>query len=101
MSLIGQPIQHRFTESGVAKDLRPLGKLQVGGHDDGRLFRPFSDDLKEQFGSDRAGSAQAAMPAGPLTRKIKYSGVSKSPTLTRHRCDRLLGTVKLIIGDIL
>ena len=45
--LIGKPVKHGLAEPGVGEDLGPLGEGQVGGHDDGGLFRPLGDDLEE------------------------------------------------------
>ena len=38
VSLIGQAINERRGELGIAKDLGPVGKRQVGSHNDGHLL---------------------------------------------------------------
>ena len=52
MCLIGKPVEQGLAETGVGEDARPLGEGQVGGHDDSGFFRPFGDDLEEQFGGN-------------------------------------------------
>src|SRR5271166_1620011 len=50
VSLVGESIEHGLAEPSIGKHLWPLRERQIGGHDNGRFFRPFGNDLKEKLG---------------------------------------------------
>jgi len=70
---VGDSIEESLAEPSVWDHLGPFGKRQVGGYDDGSLFRPFSDDLEEELGAEVChghvaylvdGDQVVAIPAG-------------------------------------
>ena len=49
MAAKGQPVNQSGYHCGVLKQIRPLGKRQVCGHNGAALFASVGDDLKQQF----------------------------------------------------
>ena len=45
-------IQQRFAQPCIRDNLRPFGKRQIRGHDDGCSFGSFGDHLKEKLRAD-------------------------------------------------
>ena len=48
---MGQPIETRRCEQGIAKERGPLGRGSIAGQHDAALFIAFVDDIVEVFGS--------------------------------------------------
>ena len=49
VAVVGETIKERRRHLGVAKDLRPFGKVQVGGDDDRGAFVESSDEVEQQL----------------------------------------------------
>ena len=49
---IGDSIEQCLAQPSIRDDLRPFGKRQVRGHNDGGSFGPFGDHLKQELRAD-------------------------------------------------
>ena len=49
-TVVDQAIDHRCRRHGIRKDVRPIGKREVGADGDALALVPARDDLKQQVG---------------------------------------------------
>ena len=53
MGPVGQPVEGRRGEQGLAEEVRPLGPVAVAREQDRRLLVPLVDDVVEVLGAGR------------------------------------------------
>src|SRR5271154_7513508 len=54
VAVMGQPVEHGSGHLGVAEDLRPVGKGEVGGDQQGGVFVEFADQVEQQLAAGLA-----------------------------------------------